>query len=211
MKDWWLFAWINPIPMVGTEATTRYSFESYMALAELLVAEGRTSGPDQSAMMIEFTHLNLHRMRRVSKTMVVLPETQAAFAKVEKHYRWILIAEPWCGDAAQIVPGIAAVAALSPNIQLEILLRDGNLDLIDQHLTNGGRAIPKLLVEDVASGEIVAEWGPRPKAAQDMVKAYKAMEPRPSYEEFVVEIQKWYGQDKTVTLQQELAELMKGR
>ena len=43
---------------------------------------------------------------------------------------------------AQNLPVVAKLAEHNPNIDLRIILRDENLDLMDEHLTDGGRSIP---------------------------------------------------------------------
>ncbi|MEO0405225.1 MAG: hypothetical protein AAF193_10170, partial [Bacteroidota bacterium] len=53
-------------------------------------------------------------------------------------------------------------------------------------------------------------WGPRPKVAQEMVMDWKhSPEPKKPYSEFVVELQKWYTRDKTLSTQAELLQLVK--
>ena len=58
---------------------------------------------------------------------------------------WLIITEGWCGDAAQCIPTIEKIAAESKNIETHYVLRDENLDLIDEYLTNNARSIPKLI------------------------------------------------------------------
>ena len=147
-------------------------------------------------------------MRRIYKTAKLLPETEAAIANISGSYTWLILTEAWCGDAAQNIPVIQRIADLSPQVKVQYILRDTNLDLMDQHLTNGGRGIPKMIVIDDASGEVVAEWGPRPAHAQQMVMDYKALEETPPYSEFVKEVQKWYGSDRTVSTQNELIAML---
>ena len=194
--------------MISHATRTTYSFDAYMALTTQLVAEGRTTGPNQSADYIHYTELNLKRMQRIAKTTEVQPELAALVQGLPGPQTWLVLTEPWCGDAAQNVPVIALAAALNPEIDLRLVLRDDNLDLMDQHLTNGGRSIPKLIILDPRTDAVLATWGPRPQGAQDMVMAYNHLEVKPPYSEFVVEVQKWYAQDKTLSCQHELAALL---
>ena len=194
--------------MIALPTRTTYTFAEYLDMTMQLVAEGRTTGPNQSPDYVHYTELSLHRMQRLAKTTEIIPALAAAVQGLQKPYQWVVLTEPWCGDAGQNVPVIALAAALNPEIKLALVLRDDNLDLMDAHLTNGGRAIPKLLVIDPDTQDVVATWGPRPKGAQDMVMAYKALEVKPPYSEFVVEVQKWYAKDKTLSMQHELAEVL---
>ena len=74
---------------------------------------------------------------------------------------WFVLTEGWCKDAAQIVPVLHALAKLNSNIELKVLLRDDNLDLMDQYLTNGKRrSIPRLIAVDPDVMEELSSWGP---------------------------------------------------
>jgi Thioredoxin len=80
---------------------------------------------------------------------------------------------------------------------------------MDGFTTNGGRAIPILVVMDGETGAVITRWGPRPAPAQQMVLDYKALPAdKPPYQEFVKELQLWYLHDHTRTLQAELLEMV---
>jgi hypothetical protein len=53
-----------------------------------------------------------------------------------------VLSEDWCGDAVNSVPYLARLAELAPNLDLRVLARDENPDLMDAHLTRGSRSIP---------------------------------------------------------------------
>ncbi|MCK5247690.1 thioredoxin family protein, partial [Candidatus Bipolaricaulota bacterium] len=57
--------------------------------------------------------------------------------------------------------------------EIRIIQRDEHTELIDQYLTNGGRAIPIVIVLDEAFNELF-HWGPRPAQAQAIVTEHKA-------------------------------------
>ena len=196
--------------MSHTTTRTTYSFDQYMALTEQLVAEGKTTGPNQSEAFAHYTKMNLQRMRRLNKTTQLTEALQAAVAQVDRPLHFLVLTEAWCGDAAQNIPIMAKMAEANPHIQLEFVLRDENLDLMDQHLTNGGRSIPKMLVNDPETGETLTTWGPRPEPVQKMVLDRKAQpaEEQVPYTEFILQAQKWYNKDKTLTTQAELTEVM---
>lgn len=82
----------------------------------------------------------------------------------------LVLAEPWCGDAASLVPILARLADAVPDkIELRLLRRDANLDIMDRHLTRGGRAIPVAIVYDEDVQEL-GWWGPRPAPAQALFR-----------------------------------------
>ncbi|MBI1266726.1 MAG: thioredoxin family protein [Cryomorphaceae bacterium] len=183
------------------------SYSEYIALVEKLVEEKKTTGPNQTDFYVDLTKLNLQRMRRISKT-TQLNEKLLTALDTSNQKNWILITEAWCGDAAQSVPVIDLMAQHNSDINLRIVLRDEFPQLIDEVLTNGGRSIPKLVAFD-DQGELSFIWGPRPAPAQEMVTSYKHMpEPKKTYIEFSVDVQKWYGADATRTIQEEIATLL---
>ncbi len=185
-----------------------YSYQTYRQLISDLLASGKTTGPKQSEMLTQYTQLNVQRMQRLDKTTVLMPELRAAVQENPKSYYWLIITEGWCGDAAQIVPVLERIADASEGkIQTRYFLRDTNPDFIDAHLTNGGRAIPKLVILEKDTLTEVAEWGPRPQPAQQLYGSLK--EAQTPFEELSTQLHTWYAKDKTLTLQAELQDLLK--
>jgi hypothetical protein len=183
------------------------SYEAYRSLINTLQAEGRSTAMDDNSDRVYFTGLNVKRMDRLDKKMEVLDSIKLRMTGLGRAYTFLLLAESWCADASQIVPVIARFADVNAQIDLKILLRDEHLDLMDQFLTNGGRAIPKLILLDKETLEIVGEWGPRPETANAMAKDYKE-EHRKIDETFKVNLQKWYNKNKGVEIQEELMTIL---
>ncbi len=184
------------------------SYEAYRTMIDALYAESKTTGTNHSEEYLHHTKMNIHRMKRLDKTVVLNDELVAAAKAINTPYTWLTLTEAWCGDAAQNIPIVHQITTLNPNLELRLILRDEHLDLMDQHLTNGGRSIPKLIAIN-GEEEIVGSWGPRPAPVQKMVETYKAMENKPPYSEFSKEVQQWYNKDKTVTFQQEFLAFLK--
>jgi hypothetical protein len=178
----------------------------YMQWMQELAHNKQTSGTTATESNIHFTHLNERRMLRLNKTIEVLP---SLFNNHEglPLMDWMVITESWCGDAAQNLPAISKVADFL-NIPLAIVLRDDNPEIMDAFLTNGSRAIPKLIMFDRITGNVLAEWGPRPAPAQQLVLDAKANQ-IPS-ETYNIDLQQWYNSDKSLTLQKELATILTG-
>ena len=115
---------------------------------------------------------------------------------------WVVITEPWCGDAAFNVPMFAAIECAFPRkVKLALFLRDSNPELIDANLTDGGRSIPKLIVLN-ENLEEVGSWGPRPAGLQEKTKAWKNK--GLPIRELIPLVQAWYDADGTKSVQQEL-------
>ena len=119
-----------------------------------------------------------------------------------------MITESWCGDAAHIMPVIEKVVQLSSNISYKIVLRDSNEALINAFLTNGGKSIPKLIMIDDVTKEVLNTFGPRPNVATKMVNDYKA-EFGKLTPEFKEALQRWYNKDKGQSTINDLMGLLK--
>ncbi|MCI0472620.1 MAG: thioredoxin family protein [Ignavibacteria bacterium] len=178
------------------------TFGEYMSLTERLVSEKKTTGTEQTADRIELTKLNYQRMKRIYITTELIPEWTELFAKKDIKYKWIVISEPWCGDNANTTPVLAKIAEASETIELRIILRDENPDVMNEYLTDNTKSIPVLIVLDGEFNEICV-WGARPAGLQDFVKDFKSM---PGYDsdELKKQIQMWYINDKTVSAQKEI-------
>jgi hypothetical protein len=184
------------------------SYTAYRKLVDDLLASGQTTGPDNSEAMLHYSKMNVQRMNRVDKNTVLNSDLLAAVENLEGKYKFLVITEGWCGDAAQIVPVINKVALAAPDkIELKLTLRDKNLPLIDTHLTNGGRAIPVLLVLDEEGDLLLPKWGPRPAILQQLMAEWKAN--GMVMPELAEKLHGWYAKDKTQTTQQELTALLK--
>ena len=185
------------------------SYDAYKRLFEDLLSAGKTTGPLQSESMVHYAQLNLQRMHRLEKTTQVLPAVATQLLSVNRSQIWLVLTEGWCGDAAQSLPVIHALAELNPLISLRLLLRDENLELMDRFLTNGvSRSIPKLIAADAVTGEVLFTWGPRPSALQKTFEGMRS-EGLP-FEVIKEELQRWYNQEKTVMIQTEIAALAAG-
>ena len=93
------------------------------------------------------------------------------------------------------------------NIDLQIVLRDDNNALMQHFLTNGGKAIPKLIVIDAENLEVISDWGPRPKAATQLITDYK-LEHGVIDETAKTALQKWYLHDKGIATQNEIIKML---
>lgn len=156
---------------------------------------------------LAYAELNEARLHRLDKTMKVEEDVATKLSGLKKKYTWVVISECWCGDAAQIVPILNKMAEVTDNIELRIVFRDQNTELMDAFLTNGGRAIPKLIIVESETLKILGHWGPRPVLAQKVITDYKAAHGVVD-EAGKVALQMWYTKDKGHEVQKEVIELM---
>ena len=185
------------------------SYAAYRDAVRQAVDAGRTTGDHQTPELAEYTVLNQARMDRLDKTVRLDPDLREALEQVAAQ-SWLVLSEGWCGDAAQNLPVIAAMADSAPAIRLSVLGRDAHPDLMDRYLTQGSRSIPKLVAINEAGTELFT-WGPRPGPAQRMILENKALplEEQLPYPELARKLHTWYAQDRTATLQAEFIALLK--
>jgi hypothetical protein len=183
------------------------TYANYRQLVDDLLREGKVTGEQQSTDLTEYTKLNVARMNRVEKQAVIEENLSQAIQQIQEPQQWVVITEGWCGDAAQLVPLFHKMSELNNNIQLTLVLRDENLWLMDQFLTNGkSRSIPKLIALNTL-GELLWHWGPRPAAAQELINQLVAN--GADMELLKEKLHGWYAKDRTKSTQQELLGLLK--
>ncbi|MBP9794101.1 MAG: thioredoxin family protein, partial [Flavobacterium sp.] len=149
------------------------SYPEYRKIVTDLLAEGKSTGNEQSEELLHYSKLNETRMHRLDKTIHVTDEVIEKIHALKKEYIWLVLSEGWCGDAAQIVPVLFKIASVSDKITMKLVFRDENERLMNFFLTNGGKAIPKVIILDAESLELKGSWGPRPEGATHLIKSYK--------------------------------------
>lgn len=179
------------------------NFQSYLNHFEQILSSEDQVAPYNDPHFLDYTKLNWSRMNRWFKTSVINPELEQKIKSLKIATKWVLITEPWCGDAAHSVPFIKILADKNQLIKLEIQLRDNGSE-IDNYLTNGGKSIPKLIIRN-EQGEDLAVWGPRPEKCQEMFDQQKA--DNVDFETMKTALQKWYNADKGESIQKEFLKL----
>ena len=117
------------------------------------------------------------------------------------------MAESWCGDAAHAMPVMNKLVTQAKNIDFKVLYRDENKELMDLFLTNGSMSIPKLIVFDNETQEVINDWGPSPLIIINKTKEFKATHDTLT-PEFKKEIQVWYNQNKGKCIASDLLKLI---
>jgi hypothetical protein len=178
------------------------TFNYYQKIFDEVLAGKISHSPYDDPHFLEYTKLNFSRQNRWLKKGEILPESFAAVNSISKKQRWVIITEPWCGDAAHCVPFIVKLAELNPLITLEIQLRDSENSEIENYLTNGGKSIPQLIIRDENKTDLFV-WGPRPEPATILFLELKEKEF--SFEDLKIALQNWYNKDLGQTIQKEIA------
>ncbi|MFN8325554.1 thioredoxin family protein [Flavobacterium sp.] len=182
-----------------------HSYIEYRTLLKSLLSQGKSSGSEQSEALLHYSELNDTRMNRLDKTISIPTENVEKLKQLENEQIWLVISEGWCGDAAQILPVINKMAEQNTKINLRIVFRDENDELMQLFLTNGTRSIPKLIVLDKDTLEFITDFGPRPNAAKKLILDYKAQHGIVD-ETAKTELQLWYLHDKGLSTQNEILE-----
>ena len=176
-------------------------YQTYRALVDQLLLEGKSTS--EASYDLHYTKMNVQRMTRVDKTVNLTDELSSIIDQFKANYKFLVITEGWCGDAAQIIPVFNKIAVASlGKIDLRFVLRDKNLPLIDAHLTNGGRAIPVLIVLNETADQVLATWAPRPHVLQELLKEWK--KETTEMPVLAEKLHSWYAKDKTQSTQAEL-------
>lgn len=121
-------------------------------------------------------------------------------------WRLLVLSEDWCGDASNTVPVLARLAEATPGLELRIVERDANPELMDRYTTDGSRSIPLAVVLD-EDFEPRGRWGPRPEELQEFVLTEKRKGDLPT-EEIYRQARRWYARDGGESTLRELLEVL---
>jgi len=181
------------------------NFNTYTTLFKDIIDGTNATAPYDDPHYVEYVKLNASRQNRWMKTGVLSTELISSIEQIKEEQNWLLITEPWCGDASHNVPFIEKMAELNPKIKLVIQLRDATNSEIDNYLTNGGKSIPILVVRNTKNEDLFV-WGPRPSVCQEIFLEMKNNN-LPLDEQKII-LQNWYNDDKGVSIQKELNKLI---
>lgn len=185
--------------------TKTYNYKAYREKVTNDLKEKLAHSPEDH--LVHYIQLNETRMNRLDKTIKITDEISDKLQQLTQSYTFYVLSEGWCGDAAQVLPVINKIAEATSNIDLKIIFRDENLEIMNQYLTNGTQSIPKLVIYDNNQEEI-ATWGPRPEPAAMIIINDKAKHGVVT-DEGKMALQLWYTKDKGVTIQNEILSLLK--
>lgn len=193
--------------IIETSLANSHSYVEYRTVVSALLKEGKSTGNEQSEDLTHYSELNETRMNRLDKTIAIEDENIQKLQQLKRNYVWLVISEGWCGDAAQILPIINKMAHYSEKIELKLVFRDENEDLINLFLTNGTKSIPKLIILDKNTLEVLGDFGPRPTQARQLIIDYKIKHGIVD-EQAKTDLQLWYLHDKGVSVQEEILALL---
>ena len=177
------------------------NFQAYLAEFGRILDNPTPLPPYDNAVYLDYTKLNWSRMNRWLKKGELSEKFVETVKGISHPQQWIVITEPWCGDAAHSVPFIQLAAELNPLISVDYELRDAEPFRINDYLTGGSKSIPKLIIRD-NQGVDLATWGPRPLECQKLFDRLKVE--NADFEQQKIATQQWYNADKGQSVQAEL-------
>lgn len=183
-----------------------HSYSEYVDKITDLFDKGLATGSVQNDQKLSATKINISRIKRLDKKYVVSSELRDVVMQLPA-MTWVVFSEGWCGDSAQCVPVINKIAEVNPFIDLKIILRDDNMDLMNQYLTNGTASIPKLITFDKHGRELFT-WGARPSKIQEKVIEYKNKFTLKDKDEFNKNLHLWYAKDRGTSLEEDFIKLL---
>lgn len=183
------------------------SYTEYRNLVDRLVSENATTGATKTETLIAYTKLNDRRMKRWDKTLKIPLTFEEKIKSVNTKITWLVITESWCGDAAHVLPVMNKISKMNENINFKVVLRDENEALMNQFLTNGNKSIPKLIMIDNRTNNVVSTYGSRPNVVTKLVNDFKN-EHGSLTPEFKEGLQVWYNKDKGQSTLEDLTQLL---
>lgn len=153
--------------------------------------------PEYLATVVKHADLwqGVYRMATVS------PESIERLRQVPGEWRLLALSEDWCGDCVSCLPVIARLTERA-GIELRILSRDANPDIMDAHLSSGARSIPVVMIFD-RTFHRHGWWGPRPSPVQRWMRNEGLLLANPEQSR---RRRAWYARDKGRTVVKESVE-----
>jgi len=181
------------------------NFSTYKSYFNSVLISAKKEKPYDNPEYLNYATLNWFRQERWFKNGILASDLIEIISGITDQH-WIFITEPWCGDAAHILPFVVMHCEKNQHINLEIKMRDVEPFLIDNYLSGQSRSIPKLIVRN-SSGVDLFTWGSRPQACQNFYD--ELTEKKVDHCFLDIELQKWYNADKGQSFQRELFERLR--
>ena len=142
-----------------------------------------------------------HRRAKVPDELLRRAET------IGGRWRFLVIAEDWCGDAFNTVPFLQKFVDAVDGWEMRYVRRDENPELMNRYLTDGARSIPIVVALD-EDGTEAAWWGPRPVELQTYFRTQRGVLEKG---ELYKDLRTWYARDRGRTTLAEVLDLLERR
>ena len=132
------------------------------------------------------------------------PAIVARARAIPGRWRFLVVAEDWCGDSANTIPYFASLVDAVPGFEIRIVRSEPGDLILDRHRSVDGRKSTPTVVLLTDGMEQAGCWVERPKPLQDWFQEQK---PKMNNEDLHAEKYKWYDQDAGRTTLEELVAL----
>lgn len=137
--------------------------------------------------------------------ILISKDTFVKVNNLKNNYSWLIITENWCVDVVHLITVCNKIAVVSEKIELKIAFIEKEAVYI-HNTTNEPQIFPTLIILD-KNNKMLAQWGPRPKGATDLMKSKTKKSGKIPISAFE-EMKMWYLQNKGVSTQFEIMSLM---
>lgn len=180
----------------------------FMDLTKSILKGEVKESPYDKEFYLDYTSVNYNRIEKILRNFQLDKKLYNLLSEDIEDWTWVLLSEPWCGDASFIQPVLYAMSlAAGGSIDFKVILRDKHPEIMEHFLTNGGMAIPKLVCLD-KDLNILNTWGPRPKKLQALFFEWKN-DPDFDLNTKIKKVNRWYLKDKSKSIQEEFIDLIK--
>jgi septation ring formation regulator EzrA len=183
------------------------SYQEYRELVKLLTEQHSNTGDTKNDALANYTLLNHSRMKRWDKTIAIPKDIEKKIKSFNEQIIWLVIVESWCADAAHMLPVLNKLAELNKCIELRVVLRDENPELMNAFLTEGTKSIPIMIMIEKTSNKVIHTYGPRPSEAAAYVNRFKSKYGNLT-PEFKEDLQHWYNTNKGVNVMEDIVKAL---
>ena len=184
------------------------TFTQYMDLTKSIIENPTPDGLYAKESTMRYTKSNWERMNKVLNNTVISQRLYNQLSELKDEWVWLVISEPWCGDASWGVPALYQIASGSDKIDFRIILRDEHLDVMKAYQTAGSDSVPKLICLRKSDLKELGTWGPRPAVLHEQVLKWKN-EPNADYKQSVRQLHGWFEADMSKSVMEELSVCVK--
>lgn len=181
-----------------------HTYAEYERLFEEMANRGKKGRYFIKSTNLAHISSNWKISQRIKNSVVLFHSLNQLLLNLYYSYTWLVITEPWCLESAQNLPVIAAMANINPEkIRMLVVLRDQHPELMNKYLTNGNKAIPKVILINETRNLEEYTWGPRPGPAQELFLKWNRENDPKTKRSFSIELNNWYNRDGSITIQRE--------
>jgi len=151
---------------------------------------------------------SLERMDEIEKSLVLDDVFISQIEHLNRKIIWLVIAGNCSYDCAEVLPIMHKIAGQSKGkILLKVVSKDTFPELLEMYNTNGVHAIPKAIVLDEGTMDVLNVWGPRPSFLQNLVLRWNENKDM-SWEDLETQLRIRYKNDKGKNIVQEFVGIL---